>query len=96
MITCDYSGPTQGLPWLSHLGTCDECRSEAWEQHVVPSIVFGAVPGGTTKTSVAKAESRKFHKDMDAYKRAVDNGLNPEQVSAEAVEKEERRLYGTD
>jgi hypothetical protein len=94
-MMCDYRGPQKGVKWLSHQGQCKACREEAWANHVVPSIVFGAVPGGTTKTSVAKAQSRQFEKDMDAYKRAVDNGLDPEQVSAAAVEKEERRLYGT-
>lgn len=73
------------------------CQSEPCvalrAKKMAPMLVFGSVPGGTRAASVAKLESQKFHQDMDAYKRAVDNGLNPEMVSKEAVEKEERRLY---
>jgi hypothetical protein len=58
--------------------------------------MFGAVPGGTRPASFSKAKSDKFHKDMYAFEGAVKNGLDPEMVSVEAVERAERIAYGAE
>lgn len=91
---CEYTGPRKGLPWLSHQGKCDECRAESWLNYEPPNITFGAVPGGTLPASFSKWYARKFQKDMDAYKGAVDNGLDPENITTEAVEEAEKVAYG--
>lgn len=90
---CDYS-PTGTYADTVHNSKCKPCREEAWANHVVPAIGFGAVPGGTRPASFAKAHAQKFDKDMNAYREAVRNGMNPDQISVEAVETEEKIAYG--
>lgn len=50
-----------------------------------PRIIFGAVPGGTTKASMAKQNSVKFHEDMYAFEDAAKQGLKPRKVSKKAA-----------
>ena len=91
---CEYNGPRTGLKWLSHQGECDECRFQSWRDYEPPRIVFGAVPGGTTKASISKGEYKDFNEGMHAYREARRHGLQPEQISKKAVEKAEQIAYG--
>lgn len=91
---CEYDGPKQGLAWLSHQGSCDTCRAESWENYEVPRIVFGAVPGGTTKASISKVNHQRFNRDMDSYREARRHGLKPSKVSEKAVQEAEMIAYG--
>jgi hypothetical protein len=69
-------------------GCQDKYCLEFKELDVPPvGIMFGAVPGGTTKASLARTHSDKFHKDMYAYEDARKQGVEPEQVSAKAAQK---------
>jgi len=57
-------------------------------------IIFGAVPGGTTKASRQKDSSIKFNNDMHKYREAVRQGLNPDQVTAKAALTSEKIANG--
>ena len=43
--------------------------------------------GGSEDTDISRHNFKQFHKDMYAYKDAVDQGMNPDQVTAVAAEK---------
>ncbi len=43
--------------------------------------------GGSDQTKISRHNSKQFHKDMYAYKDAVDQGVDPEMVTAVASEK---------
>jgi len=86
-----------GVARLAHMGECRACRAEGWaEWDGPPSIVFGAVPGGTRGASISKDYSMQFHKDMYAYEKARKGGLDPEGVSVEQVERAEKIAYGVE
>lgn len=94
------------MPYMCHvhngLYVSDEevegCQHEYCLQlkntEVEPILMFGAVPGGTTPASMLKAKSRKFDKDMHVYREAVRGGLDPEQITTEAVEKADKIANG--
>ena len=85
----EYTGPREGLAWLAYLSRNPEAKEQAWDEHEVPYIIFGAVPGGTTKASVMKADSKKFHEDMYAFEDAAKQGLKPRKVSKKAAKEAE-------
>ena len=53
---------------------------------VRPAGIFMAGSGGSRSVQVARENSDTFHKDMYAYKDAVDQGVDPEMVTAKAAE----------
>jgi len=70
-------------------GDEDKCYHEqciAFANKIVrPSGFRVAGFAGSTVTKERRQHSRKFHKDMYAYKDAVDQGVSPEQVTAKAA-----------
>ena len=66
---------------------CNEKRKDGW----VPQTVYvGVVPGGSKDSAAHQWHMRGFDKEMDTYKGAVDNGLNPSAITMQAVEAAER------
>ena len=66
---------------------CNDPQCLAWaDKDVRPSGFRVAGFAGSTVTKVARQNSVKFHKDMYAYKDAVDQGVSPEQVTVTAAE----------
>ena len=66
---------------------CNEKRKEGW----VPQTVYvGTVPGGANDTPEHRWHMKGFDSEMNAYKGAVDNGLNPSAITHDAVEAAER------
>jgi hypothetical protein len=49
-------------------------------------VVHLARFGGSEATKLSRHDSKKFHKDMYAYKSAVEQGTNPDMVTAKAAE----------
>lgn len=74
-----------------HAMVCEECRAKRWERHRKPQTVFGIGP--SHREYWKKEQHEKFGRDMDAYREARRNGLQPEMVTREAVEKAERLAY---
>lgn len=74
----------KGLPWLSHLGTCAQCRAEAWRNHERPNIYLGTVPGGFNDSD-GHSFHRNFDKGMYEYEKARKEGLQPKATTVEAV-----------
>ena len=58
-----------------------ECLEFKEMEGPAPRVIFGAVPGGTTKHAIARDHSDKFHKDMYSYKDARDQGLKPKNIT---------------
>jgi hypothetical protein len=54
-------------------------------------VHFGLVPGGSTGPTWRLDYEKQFAKDMEKYKGAKDNGLQPNQVSAKAVDQAEAK-----
>ena len=86
------------MPWLcyQHQGlyvaspTLEGCQDlgcvEFAKKEVSPAGVCVAGFAGDTVTRNSRANSKQFHKDMYAYRDAVKQGVNPEQVTAVAAE----------
>lgn len=87
-----HNGLYKGIEGVE--GCQDEGCVALRAKEIAPVVMFGAVPGGTRAAGAAKVHAKQFDKDMHTYREAVRNGLNPDQVSAKAVETEEKRLYG--
>ena len=62
-----------------------QCRMFA-EKEVRPAGIHMARFGGSESTRISRHNSKQFHKDMYAYKDAVDQGVDPEMVTAKAAE----------
>ena len=71
-------------------GDDDKCYHEqclAFADKVVRPTGFRVAGfAGSTVTKAARQNSEKFHKDMYAYKDAVDQGVKPEQITVQAAE----------
>lgn len=90
-MSCDYVGETVGLPWLQHLGECAEHRQLAWEDHSVPRIYVGTVPGGYNDSG-ANRFHRSFDEGMYEYEKARKEGLQPKATTVDAVRAEQNRV----
>jgi len=67
-------------------GCHDEYCLEFKERDIPPvGVCFTGVPGGSTVLATKRDNEKKFNKDMHAYREAVRQGLNPEQVTKEAA-----------
>jgi len=55
-------------------------------KEVRPAGIHVAGFAGSTATKQSRTNSKQFHKDMYAYKDAVDQGVSPDQVTAKAAE----------
>jgi len=62
-----------------------QCREFAAKE-VRPAGIRVAGFAGSTATKISRKNSKQFHKDMYAYKGAVDQGVSPDQVTAKAAE----------
>jgi hypothetical protein len=75
--------------------TCNECQLHIAKKRKKlynrPNVHFGMVPGGNTGETWRVDYEKQFAKDMEKYKGAKDNGLQPNQVSVAAVEKAEAK-----
>ena len=88
MTYCDqYTTFKSGLPRIAHMGECEQCRTTAWDQHVVPRIYVGTVPGGYNDQGGNKFH-RQFDKGMYEYEKARKEGLQPKATTVEAVREE--------
>jgi hypothetical protein len=78
----------QGLYVSSPLleGCQDAGCIEFAKKEVPPAGVCVARFAGDTVTRNSRANDKQFHKDMDAYKSAYDQGVRPDQVTAVAAE----------
>ena len=66
---------------------CNNAECLAFARKVVrPSGVHMAGFGGSTVTKISRSDSVRFHKDMYAYKDAVDQGVDPEMITVKASE----------
>ena len=70
----------------THEGCQDVQCIQFAKKEVRPQGVHMARFGGSTATRISRHNSDTFHKDMYAYKDAVDQGTNPDQVTATAAE----------
>ena len=67
-------------------GCQDEYCVELANKEVRPVGIFMAGSGGSRSVQMARENSDTFHNDMYSYKAAVDQGVNPDQVTAKAAE----------
>ena len=63
----------------------EECLAFA-RKEIRPVGIHVAGFAGSTATKVSRLNSDNFHRDMYAYKDAVDQGVRPEQVTKKAAE----------
>lgn len=59
-------------------------------------VVFGAVPGGTMKSAIAKDHAVKFDKDMNSYYDARKQGLKPKNITVKESIRAERIANGAE
>ena len=95
---CHYCNHERTLcpPGAESKGGCAVVESAAAEYRAEVALTgkrvsFGSVPGGSTKTAGLMDHTRKFDKDMHAYREARRIGLQPDKVSADAVRNLERQ-----
>lgn len=63
----------------------DECLEFAAKE-VRPVGVSVSGFGGSDATKISRHNFAQFHRDMYAYKSAVDQGVNPDQITVKAAE----------
>ena len=74
-----------------HCMACPECNATRKEGWVVRPVLALTVPGGANDTPEHRMHM-DFDKDMNAYRDARAEGLQPDQVSAKSVAKAQRRV----
>ncbi|KKK76604.1 hypothetical protein LCGC14_2861960 [marine sediment metagenome] len=65
---------------------CQDAQCIAFaKKEVPPAGICVARVAGSEATKLSRENSNQFHKDMDAYKNAVDQGVEPEMVTVKAA-----------
>lgn len=92
-MDCTYDGPFEGLPWLAHMGQCEPHRLQGWDEHVVPRIYVGTVPGGHNETHDAQYRYQsQFDKRIDEYRKAKADGVQPVNSTLKGIKKGYERV----
>ncbi len=84
-------------PYICHVGghlyitgEVDGCHDESCLEfatlEVRPAGLCVARVSGTEATKISRHNSDTFHRDMYAYKDAVDQGVSPDQITHKAAE----------
>ena len=78
----------QGLYVNGPVEGCNDTQClEFARKEVRPSGIHYTGHGGSDQTKISRHNSKTFHKDMYAYKDAVDQGVDPEMITVKASEK---------